>query len=77
MTVLVYYIDFHWDNHQGGSGKSFESQISFKVPEDLMAHEIKEWIDTQLYGHCQSIRPFNQSIHGYRKEHHIQRIEIL
>lgn len=31
MKLLVEYVDFHSDNHQGGSGTSFEFQTAIEI----------------------------------------------
>jgi len=61
MKALVNYIDFHWDNHQGGSGKSFELTTIIDLPHELMAGMVREYIETKLHEVVREQRPFSQS----------------
>jgi len=42
MNVLVKYIDFHSDNYQGGSGKSFELKTLVRLEPGTLAIDIKD-----------------------------------
>jgi hypothetical protein len=61
MTVSVKYLDFHWDNHQGGSGKSFEFKVTVVIPDDLPAKDVVEHIRQEVIKHASHARPFNQN----------------
>jgi hypothetical protein len=72
VKAIVYYVDFHWDNHQGGSGKSFEFTLSIDVPENLLAVDLFEFIHKRIAERVKEDRPFQQ---GGR--YSIQRVEIV
>ena len=61
MTVLVKYIDFHWDNYQGGSGKSFHIQHIINVAEDIYSQNVHDYILKKLDEHIGNERPFQQN----------------
>jgi hypothetical protein len=44
MKLLVYYIDFHWDNYQGGSGKNYELRYALDVPSDLAVGNVRSYV---------------------------------
>ncbi len=58
--ALVSYIDFHWDNHQGGSGTSVEGQCIIEFPADLKASNLPEYVTATLKIELQRTRPFLQ-----------------
>jgi hypothetical protein len=64
MNVLIYYIDFHPDNYQGGSGKSFEMRYSLTIPNDILVGEIKEYILNKLSDHVRNQRPFGHDVNA-------------
>lgn len=72
MRVLIYYIDFHWDNHQGGSGKSFEMRFSLDIPAETTAAEFKNYVVRNLENHIAEQRPFQQ-----REKASIIKIEVI
>ena len=61
MKVLIRYIDFHWDNYQGGSGKTIESSVSLDLPDDLRVDCVFEYIHSRLNSYIEDRRPFKQS----------------
>lgn len=71
MKVVVKFVDFHWDNYQGGSGKSFEMTLSADVPEELKAKDFFEFIHNVMNEKIKRERPFQQD-----NRYSIQRIEI-
>lgn len=73
MKVLVDYVDFHWDNYQGGSGKSFELTASIDIPDELFVKDLLDAIHNHLKKKIENERPFNQKETRYS----IQRIEIV
>jgi len=72
MKALVYYIDFHWDNHQGGSGKSFNMRATFDLPVDLCVMQLRAHIEKKLSEHITKQRPFSQ-----KEAASIIRIELI
>jgi hypothetical protein len=72
MKVLVYYVDFHWDNHQGGSGKSFEMRYTLDIPGYVMVESLRDYITNSLSEHVAKQRPFRQ-----HEAASITRIEIV
>ena len=72
MKVRVKYVDFHWDNYQGASGKSFEFYYTLVLPLDLEASDIKDYIFTETTEHAIKNRPFRQD-----EKIAIQEIQIL
>lgn len=73
MTLLVTYLDFHWDNYQGGSGKSFQFNFSFQIEDATPASEIWEVVHKKISEHSNKSRPFNQK--GERPT--ILKVELL
>lgn len=71
MKAVVKFVDYHWDNHQGGSGKSFELTLSVDVPDDLKASEFSEFIHKHLQAKVGRERPYQQD-----NKYSIQRIEL-
>lgn len=61
MKALVTYIDFHWDNYQGGSGKTVETSISVEISETLTVGDVFEFIHKTVRAHCERYRPFEQT----------------
>jgi len=59
MKILVHYVDFHPDNHQGGSGKSFEFSKTFEVEQDCRADQIIRVVGEKLIAHVRKQRPYN------------------
>lgn len=74
MNILVKYIDFHSDNHQGGSGKSFEFQVVVVVPDDLKVSDVRAYIETTVEESAKSRRPFQCK---YDPSPTITKMEIL
>jgi hypothetical protein len=72
MRVLIKYIDFHWDNYQGGSGKSFEMKHSVDVAEETKSKDVYDFILCELDEHIGNERPFKQT-----NSYHIKSIEII
>lgn len=72
MKVIIYYLDFNWDNHQGGSGKTFESSYSLDIPDAMAASQILEFIHQKIDAKIKRDRPFQQS-----ENYVIQSIEIV
>lgn len=72
MKIIVYYVDFHWDNYQGGSGKSFEMRFVFDIPQETKACDVINQTLKALDEHVKKERPF-QSTDKYS----IQRMEII
>jgi hypothetical protein len=73
MKLIVKYVDFHWDNHQGGSGKSFEFCLTADVPEGLLAVDIFDFIHRKVEEKVQRERLFAQQTGKYS----IQSVEIV
>lgn len=73
MTLLVTYIDHHWDNHQGGSGKSFEFNVTLNIPESTPAVEVWSVIHEKLGHLTKRNRPYEQMTSKYI----ITRVELL
>lgn len=61
MKVIVTYIDFHWDNYQGGSGKSFILKFIYDAPGELRCADLTDRIQRALDDHVNSVRPFSQN----------------
>jgi hypothetical protein len=61
MTVLVNYIDFHDDNYQGGSGKSFEFEILLTFSEITRVSELLFSIENAVMLDAESKRPFKNN----------------
>lgn len=59
MNVLVTYIDFFPDNHQGGSGKSFEFKDLVIIPDDTQALMVWEIIHRKVRELSERRRPYN------------------
>ena len=72
MNLMVHYVDFHWDNYQGGSGKSFKLQARIYISKEITAGNILPQILAHLKERVKTERPFQQD-----NEFSIQRIEIL
>ena len=72
MRVLVYYVDFHADNHQGGSGKSFEFSHVVDVPEELLVSDVLMHINEKINQKCLYDNPFPTE-----RKFAIQRMEIV
>jgi len=60
MRVLVKYIDFHWDNYQGGSGQTVNSSVVIELQDSLYVREVFDEIHSQLKAHILVRRPFPQ-----------------
>ena len=66
MKVLVNYVDFHPDNYQGGSGKSFEFEVMIEIKEPCT--DVWDEIHSQLKLIVKRQRPFEQgSIYAIQK----------
>jgi hypothetical protein len=72
IKIIIYYIDFHWDNHQGGSGKSFEMRFVYEAPVNMFLRDLKDRACIALSDHVKNSRPFQQD-----NQYSIQRMEIL
>ena len=72
MVVKISYVDFHWDNHQGASGKSFEFSFCLNIPDDLKACDMWEFIHEKLKEKTQKERPFQS-----KDRYSIQKVELL
>lgn len=72
MKALVSYVDFHWDNHQGGSGKSFELTCSIEIPDDLIASDFFEYVHKTIGEKVKRERPFEQN-----EKYSIQKIQVV
>lgn len=60
MKVIIKYVDYHWDNHQGGSGKSFELRFIYDVPSEMRAADIIDRATKALLEHVKEVRPYQQ-----------------
>ena len=60
MKVLVKYVDFHWDNYQGGSGKSFKFKTIIEVDDMTRAGDIHDVVKSSLLEFLQKQRVFCQ-----------------
>jgi hypothetical protein len=58
MTALVKYVDFHCDNYQGGSGKSFQFSHIIKLPDNLLVGDFWTFIHDEIKKHTEIARPF-------------------
>jgi len=72
MKVLIKYIDFHWDNYQGGSGRTVESSYKVDVPDDIRSDSIYEYLHQRLLTYIESRRPFKQ-----QNKHTVVSMELL
>jgi hypothetical protein len=72
MKVIMHYVDFHWDNYQGGSGKSFEMRFIYDVPDEMNANNIICSATKALQEHIMGSRPFTQ-----KNSYSIQQMEII
>ena len=72
MKVLIYYVDFHWDNHQGGSGKNYEMRYSLDIPDEIPVVSIRKYCTDKLADLVEKQRPFIQD-----NSCSINRIEII
>lgn len=78
MRVLVYFIAFYWDNHQGGSGKYFESTILVNIDSDVKALEVWQIIHNKIQDHLKIKRPFDQTFYTKNQgEYSIVKAEII
>jgi hypothetical protein len=66
MRILIKYIDFHMDNHQGGSGRTIEGTMSIDAHDFLTCGELFEFIHRELALHLNDRRPFGRTEHGYK-----------
>lgn len=74
MNILVKYIDFHSNNHQGGEGQSFEFQVVVEVPADIKASDVKPYIERAIGESAKAKRPFHIK---YDPDPTIIKMEIL
>lgn len=58
MRFRIKYIDYHWDNYQGASGKSFEMHFGLSVPNNVEIGNLKEYICNALLMHVNEQRVF-------------------
>ena len=58
MIALIKYIDFHYDNYQGGSGTTIESSFTWNVPDRMTCDNFYEQMHERLLQHLVSKRPF-------------------
>lgn len=65
MVLLIKYIDFHWDNYQGGSGKSFEFTISRSVPDNVLGVDLWSFVHDKVKEHARAAKPFNNENDTY------------
>jgi hypothetical protein len=72
MKAVVTFVDFHWDNHQGGSGKSFEFSLSLDIPDRQTADQFWDFVHGRLAEKVQRERPFKQD-----NKYSIQYVEIV
>lgn len=59
MNVLVKYIDFHSDNYQGGSGKSFELKTIMTLDATIQLISLRRVVMDRLVEQVKVQRPFN------------------
>lgn len=64
MTVLIKYVDFHCDNHQGASGKSFQFSHVLKLPDSLVIGDFWIFIHSELEKITRMKRPFPKAVDG-------------
>lgn len=74
MRVLVNYVDFHSDNYQGASGKSFEFKTLIEVPRDVLAENVKDFVLEELDKITRAQRPFTVQ---HESKFVVQSMEIL
>lgn len=58
MKALIKYFDFHYDNHQGASGRSVEGVVSIDVPDDLPCRDFFSYVVGQVRIYALQFRPF-------------------
>ena len=66
IKIIVKYIDFHMDNHQGGSGKTVNGTMFLEIPDAVKCGDLREFIQDQLAQHLKARRPFGETEHGYQ-----------
>lgn len=72
MNVRIDYIDHHWDNYQGGSGKSFKMNMFLQVPDSITAGNFFDYIHEHLSAKIKRDRPYQQT-----EKYVITKIEVL
>ena len=72
MKLLVNYVDFHPDNHQGGSGKSFEFEVMIEIKEPCS--DVWDEIHGELKPIVERQRPFQV---GGVNNYVIQKVTLL
>ncbi len=72
MNILVKYIDFHWDNYQGASGKIIESQVLIDIPGDIKVIQILGELYEQLDLYIKERRPFPS-----KEKYTVKSIEVV
>jgi hypothetical protein len=61
MKVFVSYVDFHWDNYQGGSGHSIDARVVVDIHESLLVRDVYGFVHNAVLDHVLKRRPFNQT----------------
>jgi hypothetical protein len=65
VTLLITYIDFHWDNYQGGSGKSYTLNIKTEIPDNVLVGGLWSLVHEKVKAHSEKSRPFHQKDQRY------------
>ncbi len=63
LELKVTYTDFHWDNYQGGAGKTVNGSYTFSVPDKVSMGEIDGYIHNNIDVNIKHKRPFSQDNH--------------
>ena len=78
MKLLIYYIAYYWDNHQGGSGNYVESKLLIEIENDVVAYMVWEKVHDKIKEHLKITRPFDQTIYlKNQAEYSITKAELL
>lgn len=78
MKVLVYFMAFYWDNHQGGSGKYFDSTILVEIDNEHKAVDVWQVIHNKVKDYLKIKRPFDQTYYTKNQgEYSIIKAEII
>ena len=66
MNILIKFIAFYWDNHQGGCGEYVTRSLLVTVPPFVESKDLWSNIHIAVKENLKTTRPFDQS--AYSKE---------
>ena len=66
MILLVKYIALQWDNHQGGSGRTFENVLTIEINQFEQLHKVYDFVESEVLKDVNLVQFGQAAKQGYK-----------